>query len=474
MNSTTHTAANTALAKPYEGFSKPSGGAKPSLGLKPYNGITSFGEESSNEVPFPAASKNQVSARSSNRPLPILPRGVCLEHGTYTASAGFLPGSNTRLRRSGFKTATEATIWRALQFENKTAVRARARELSAGEAADAANAFDKLYKLGKSTPGILSAIVEEHIARNPEADPTTVSEYLEKWLQLKKSLGRRSRTVSSARSKMRPFLKNFGQKRLTEITLNDIEAIVLDEKVSPRTQVNRAMVLKNFFATAQKRKLIGEKDTDNPTYGLELPSVEEPPANPFSVGEAQTLLDSAWATEDIFHCTAYVAIGLFAGLRTQELHRVTFIPRDGVDIDGAIITVPAGAAKKRQARQIPMAENLREILRALRDRPRVRFRYHRPLLRPTDPQAKIVSPKLLWRFKRSLKALGLGWKENGMRSAFASHEYERTKDVLATAAKLGHIGGPEVLLDHYSGKVEPGDGEKFSKLLPTALGKPAP
>jgi hypothetical protein len=198
-----------------------------------------------------------------------------------------------------------------------------------------------------------------------------------------------------------------------------------------------------------------------------MPSVEDPPPNPYSTEEMQRLLDHAWATEDQFHCTAFVALGAFVGPRTQERLRAR-CGTGGVDIGAGLVTVPAKAAKKRQARILEMPVNLQQILIALRERPRVRNKHWRELPRPTDEGAKIVSPKLLAHFKKSLKTIGFTWKHNGLRSSFASHEYERSGDLARTMSKLGHVGSPEVFFNHYHGIVAPAGGKKYFGLLPRA------
>jgi len=103
-----------------------------------------------------------------------------------------------------------------------------------------------------------------------------VASFYTTWLELKKLRRYRPRTISSARTRLAPFIADHGEKPLTAIKLTEVEAFVY-KKGDPQTQTGWAETVSNFFNEAQARKLIGPNPTDLPTYGLVWPNVDETP-----------------------------------------------------------------------------------------------------------------------------------------------------------------------------------------------------
>jgi integrase len=381
------------------------------------------------------------------------------------------------LRKAGFATAAEAATWRAKKMAEKAGVRAKANELSVAESADAGGALEKLHARGFTEAGILTRAAVEFLNRHPSSTPTKVKAFYETWIDLKRKALLRPRSIGSSKTNIREFLSSFGEKNLTEVTLADVESVVSKLSKGARSRVNQAGAITNLFNEARDRGLIGDNPKDHPCNGLKLPTVDDPPPDPFTLSEAQRLLNFAWKTEDETHCTAYIAIGLFCGLRTEELLRARFGVGD-VDMARGLVTVSAVRSKKRRARKIEMPANLRDILSKVQSRPRKTKKHCSPkMLRPTDTGSKVVSPKFLARFRKALAADlphggGLEWKDNGLRSSFGSHEFERTGDLENTITKMGHTGDTVTFYNHYRGLVDPGDGAKFNALTITVLNEP--
>src|SRR4029450_5403864 len=82
--------------------------------------------------------------------------------------------------------------------------------------------------------------------------------------------------------------------------------------------------------------------------------VSEPPGI-LSVNEAARLLEAA-AAPDVL---PYIAIGLFAGLRTAELERLDW---SEIDFESDLIEVTAAKSKTAQRRFVTLQPNLREWL----------------------------------------------------------------------------------------------------------------
>lgn len=426
-------------------------------------------------------------------------RGIWFEHGTYAASAGKHPTTGKRERAHGFATVAEARKWRANRMAEIASLadarRITARRITAGESVDAVEAIDLLLKAGFKGSGMLQKVAEDYIARHPEAVPTTVREFFRTWIDLKVQRDRRGDTIRSAKNTFGSFLRLHGDKPLTSIRLADIEAFVFDPALpNATTRRGRGTVVRNFFNNAQTRGLIGSEAKDHPCFGLVLPDAPEGEPDPWPLNDFETLLQFALKTEDQFRCTAYILLGGYTGIRTEELFRLRF-GRGQIDIDEGLITVSPKVAKKRRQRVIDMVPELQVALKALRDRIHVWPKHWRPLPRPTDSDSKVVSRKLLIDFKAALRmpvdegGAGLpivdeggkihrakngkvtltqpsAWHDNGLRASFATYHFERDNDARLTSAIMGHTGSLDVFFSHYRALATKGDGKRYFAIAP--------
>jgi len=421
-------------------------------------------------------------------------RGIWKEHGTFAASAGKDPVTGKRVREHGFGTIREAKEWRAKKIaeitEVRTGRRTVARSITEGESVDAVEALDLLKNAGFRDPGLLMLVAKDYIARHPEAVPTTVGEFYKTWIALKIQQDCRGHTISSAKYTFSVFRRAFNDVPLTAIKLPHIEAFVFDPKLpNPTTRRGRGVVVTNFFNDAQLRGLIGSEPRDHPCFGLVLPPKPEGEPDPWPINDFETLFRFAWKTEDQFRCSAYILLGGYEGIRTEELLRMWFGP-DCIDIDEGVIIIGPEVAKKRRQRTITMEPELQAALKALRDRPFVRPKYWRPLPRPPELNSSVVSKKLLGAFKNALLTpiaeggAGLpivdvggkvhrskngkvtitqpsAWHDNGLRSSFATFHFERDNDARLTSAIMGHTGKLDVFFNYYRSLAKRGEGKAF-------------
>lgn len=395
-------------------------------------------------------------------------RGIWQEHGKWSASAGKDPVTGLRLRQHGFDSAEAAQAWRDRQRGIRAGRRSwSVRDLSIAECVDASEALALMRGAGFAGAGLLTQAARDYLARHPGSTPTKVQAFYEVWLGLKKKKNRRTRTVQSARATLAPFVAENGNRPLTEIRLVDVERFVFGANAD-QTRINRGRAIKNFFAEARLRGLIGDAPRDCPCYGLGLPDKPDCEPQPYTVADAHKILAAAWETEDRFHATAYIALGLFAGIRTEELSRLRFAP-DGVDIDRGLITISRAKSKKKRARIITMEPVLLRTLQALKNRPRIIMKFCRERARPTDAGSKVFATMALKKFKTELREkYGIAWHNNGLRSSFGTYDFERGGDDRATATKMGHVGDLAVFHDHYRALAQPGDGPKFFTWSPPA------
>ena len=134
----------------------------------------------------------------------------------------------------------------------------------------------------------------------------TVTEYCEKWL-LMQSVHIRATTLTDYTSKIqRHIIKELGQKRMADVTLDDIQLVLV-----PVSQKS-ASVYKSIFRAAKESHVIDE----NPTIYLDSKGgVPQEERQALTDEQAERLLDAIRGLPPY----VFVMIGLYAGLRREEI-----------------------------------------------------------------------------------------------------------------------------------------------------------
>ena len=142
----------------------------------------------------------------------------------------------------------------------------------------------------------------------------TVAEYCEKWL-LMQSVHIRNTTLTDYTSKVRRhIIKELGQKRMAEVTLDDIQvALVPVSKKSVSVYKSVIILYKSIFRAAQESHVI---DT-NPTIYLNAKGggIPQEDKQALTDEQAERLLDAIQGLPPY----VFVMIGLYAGLRREEI-----------------------------------------------------------------------------------------------------------------------------------------------------------
>lgn len=166
-------------------------------------------------------------------------------------------------------------------------------------------------------------------------------------------------------SSLKPLIETFGNKRLYEITPEQIETFKrkrATEKTSrgtirAKSTVNREIaVLSAVFGLAKNYGEIKENPVSRVKYYGNLKSRDRV----LSDDEEKLLFESIKGDEKL---SRQVKILLYTGLRRGELFKIEW--RD-VDLSEGFINLRAEITKANRARTIPMLSNVQEIFEALR------------------------------------------------------------------------------------------------------------
>jgi len=251
----------------------------------------------------------------------------------------------------------------------------------------------------------------------------------------KTAANRRPRYVTSLRYYLAQFSKGRENLPLENFTPAEIEAWLnrYPGAYARQTWLNR---LSTLFSFAVRRGYL----LANPCVRIERVSVDRPPPLILTPGQAQTALRVIPAL-----ARPYFILGLFAGIRPEEIERM-----DWSQIDLVTKTVRVDG-KTRQRRIVPLEPRAVELLNGC------------VLKRGPVAPAHIT----LCRVKRKVRnALGLKkWPQDLLRHTAASYLLALHGDAGRVATRLGN--SPAVLLTHYHEPVTAADCAEFWAVCPT-------
>jgi integrase len=148
----------------------------------------------------------------------------------------------------------------------------------------------------------------------------------------------------------------------------------------------------------------------------------------------------------------FIALGAFAGLRRAELERLEW---NEVDLESALIEIPASKAKSASERFVKIEPNLAAWLE--------------PHAQPRGNVAPLNYRELL---DAARYAAGIArWPKNALRHSFASYHLAKFNDAAALSLQLGHTS-PHLVFKHYRQVVRPKEAERYWQITPApARGK---
>ena len=198
----------------------------------------------------------------------------------------------------------------------------------------------------------------------------------------------------------------------------------------------------NLFNFAIRRRYVAS----NPIDRLEKVTLDEKPAEILTVEQAARLLEAAEASGGMM--TPFIAVGLFAGLRTRE---IAVLDWKDVDLAEKTITVHAVKTKTRARRIVEISDNLGAWLL------------------PYSAKAGPVAPDhYRQKFEDTRRSAGIDpWPRNAMRHSAASYHLAAHRNESLTQAMLGHESG-KMLIQHYRELVKPKDAARYWQIMPSA------
>jgi integrase len=324
--------------------------------------------------------------------------------------------------------------------------------LSPSQREDSIIALSMLEGTGLTLPQAV-AFAKKHL-QSPIGQ-VTVLEAVKKLLSEKEAENLRERSVRDLRNRLDIFAQTFGEQSIGEISQTEIENWLRDltgisgksaEGLSARSKKNYLITVRTFFNWTISK---GYRVAENPATRISTPKIDwEAPAI-LTVEESRNLLTAA-KTEQKGRLLASVVLGLFAGIRSNEIMRLDW---SAIDLAEGILTIGPQIAKKRRLRVLELMPNTIAWLKTVPNR-----------------VGRVAPGRYTVRWAQFVKKAGFpDWGENrsnAMRHSFGSYHYALNSDAAKTAAMLGHRANDQVLFDSYRSLARMKDAKAYFGIIP--------
>ncbi|HOW68033.1 MAG TPA: hypothetical protein P5186_28485 [Candidatus Paceibacterota bacterium] len=254
----------------------------------------------------------------------------------------------------------------------------------------------------------------------PVITPKPVAEVVEELLASKRAKGRSALYLTDLRIRLTRFAEAVPGP-IHEITTSRIDDFLKSLGIAARSQNNFRSSIGTLLKFAKAK---GYLDKDHPGVTLiEKASHVDKEVLVFTPEEITTLLNGAKR-----ELVPALAIGAFAGVRSQELKRLEW---DNIRLREGHIEITSASSKTRIRRLIPIQRNLKAWLL--------------PLSRDCGPVTPFAN--LALQFAKLARKTGVRWKKNGLRHSFISYRVGQINDVAAVSLEAGN--SPQVVARHY-------------------------
>lgn len=318
--------------------------------------------------------------------------------------------------------------------------------LAADARVEAAKCIEKLSPFNATISEAADYYVE-HVLKYRTAP--TVNTVITEIVKVKQMNGRRQHTIENFRLRAERFAETFGERKLSEITPEEICAWLNDKLVhrgrelGPVSRINYLVAIGNLFTFGVKR---GYCDR-NPVKLVDRPSRENGEVNFLTVEQVVALLLHA----EKYDLVPYVALGVFAGLRPEKELRA--LDWSKINLAERTIRIDASLAKTRQRRVIEIDDTL--------------VAYLTPYAKRRGPVVEIDGQEFRKRWEDCRKDAGLvPWLHDVLRHTYATYSLAAFNDIGKLALQMGN--SPQVIHSNYKGLVSNADAERFWALRPEA------
>ncbi len=296
--------------------------------------------------------------------------------------------------------------------------------------------------------GITLVEAARYWTQNNESAPRPalpLEDAIQAFLEEKAAAGLRPRSIENLKGRLQTLQRGHTGALVGDITSDTLIAWLNAQGIYGTNRGNYRRVFQTFFNWCIKAGHVAR----NPTSAITVPKTDDTLPGILTPKQTGALLRAAEHHEPAL--CPFFAIGLFAGLRTQELKGLQWEAINHAT-DAAIghVHVGPGIAKTRQQRYVDIAPNLRAWLDAY-----------------TQPEGPVTPIGFAKRFRRTYQAAGIDpWPNNALRHSYATYHLALHQDAARTALQLGHAT-TTMLFQNYRNLATQKEAKSYFDLTPT-------
>jgi integrase len=316
---------------------------------------------------------------------------------------------------------------------------------------------------------MFAGFVQAQAAIKPPLLDPPLSAVVTETVESARAQGFRPRYIEELDRTLRKFAEGRESRPLSTITFLEIEAWLnarngtCNGRASPSTYNGLRARLCALCSEAVRRGYIGP--SENPMLRIRARRVHHGKPAFASPNEAHDLLWVCRKTDLRF--VTWLAIGMFAGVRPEELEKLHW---HAIDITRKTIVIDEEVSKVHQRRIIPMEPALVEWLKEF-----LRRNKGEPLHWIVSVDGDRSDPKVMRRVKqfvrrhrrRLAERAGVKWRQNILRKTAATYLMALYENESKVAIMLGN--SPKILLRHYRGLVHREECDAFWANTPAAV-----
>lgn len=328
-----------------------------------------------------------------------------------------------------------------LEADREAAVRQRELENHGARAFDLSDEERTMFLAAKERLATMGATIDTavdfFVKHGPVRENQTLKDAVDKLIANRRQNGKRERYLIQLRSTLGQFVEGRDQKNCADVTKAEIDEWINANGWAPKTRYGKLTDVQTLFAFAQRNGWC----VVSPCPSRDEITLDDKPPGILTVEQCKALLQTAHKKEPTL--IAYIALGLFAGIRPEELIKLDWTE---IDLKKKLVEVKAEKAKTRKRRLVNLSENCVKWLKLGGELPPVNFKKKFDRVREA---AKIAD-----------------WPHDGMRHSFASYHLAMHGSADKTAVQMGHRS-TEMLFSHYRELIkDPKQAKEFWSIRP--------
>ena len=409
--------------------------------------------------------------KKPTRPVQEWPKIRNRKNGTFMVDSG-MPINGKRIQKV-FPTIESAQTYAAALRITHANSGQNAFALTDGQRDDARLALESLTAAGvtESLQKVVGYFLLHH---RPPAGDITLADLCTKYLDNRRRAGLRDRSIVDLEARTKQFSTAIGGGMLVKnITEAQVEAYLNRPGIAAVNSKNDYGTARALFEFAMRpRDYRGRKTrrdapvtgwiARNPVLSVQLPVVPDTEPSVLNAATARALVCAAYETRtlpdtehhpDRIGLLPEIVLGLFAGLRPSEIHRLNW---SDIELAKTRGTVNIRQSKNRAGiRNISLSANAVAWLR----------------LCPQQEGPVHLPKNFRRRWERLKSRAGFSkWDQDCLRHTYASVHYRLKQDAGRTRAALGHSTSETgTLFSHYRALMTEAEARRISSLTPASV-----